>query len=105
VPGPAEAAYLEPSSASEAEIAAIYADLLGRPRVGAGDDFFALGGQSLLAVRAVTQIRQRLGVDLPLRTVFAAPTVTGLAREVDQLLLASADEETLTALLDQMEAP
>ncbi|MGH3158111.1 MAG: non-ribosomal peptide synthetase, partial [Streptosporangiaceae bacterium] len=104
VPGPAAASYLEPASASEAEIAAIYAALLGRPRVGAGDDFFALGGQSLLAVRAVTQIRQRLGVDLPLRALFAAPTVTGLAREVDQLLLGSADDQTLAALLDQMES-
>jgi Phosphopantetheine attachment site len=99
-----EAGYLEPATPSEVEIAAIYAELLGRPRVGAADDFFALGGQSLLAVRAVTQIRQRLGVDVPLRTVFAAPTVAGLAREVDDLLLMGADDQTLLALLDKLEA-
>jgi amino acid adenylation domain-containing protein len=103
VPGPPAAGYLEPSTPAETEIAAIYAGLLGRPGVGAADDFFALGGQSLLAVRAVTQIRQRLGVDLPLRTLFAAPTVAGLAREVDDLLLASADDQTLAALLDQVQ--
>jgi acyl-coenzyme A synthetase/AMP-(fatty) acid ligase/acyl carrier protein len=104
VPAPPAAGYLEPSSPSETEIAAIYAGVLGRSRIGAADDFFALGGQSLLAVRAVTQIRQRFGVDLPLRALFAAPTVAALAREVDDLLLAGADDQVLSALLDQMEA-
>jgi acyl-coenzyme A synthetase/AMP-(fatty) acid ligase/acyl carrier protein len=103
VPQPAVLGHLPPSTPAEIEIAAIYAELLDRPRVGAADDFFALGGQSLLAVRAVIQIRQRLGVDLPLRTVFAAPTVAGLAREVDDLMMAGADVETLAALLDQVQ--
>jgi acyl-coenzyme A synthetase/AMP-(fatty) acid ligase/acyl carrier protein len=102
VPVPAPAGYVTPATPTEVEIAAIFAELLGTSRVGAADDFFALGGQSLLAVRAVTQIRQRLGVDLPLRKVFAAPTVAGLAREVDELLLADVDEQTLAALLDEV---
>jgi amino acid adenylation domain-containing protein len=102
-PGPAVLGHLPPSTPAEIEIAAIYAELLDRPRVGATDDFFALGGQSLLAVRAVIQIRQRLGVDLPLRTVFAAPTVAGLARAVDDLLVAGTDAETLAALFDQVQ--
>jgi amino acid adenylation domain-containing protein len=101
---PTEVGYLPPGTPTEVEIAAVYAELLGAPKVGAADDFFALGGQSLLAVRAVTRIRQRLGVDLPLRTVFAAPTVAGLAREVDDLLLASVDPRDLAALLDRLEA-
>ena len=102
VPPPAAARDQPPSTPTETEIAAIYAELLGRARVGVADDFFALGGQSLLAVRAVTQIRQRLGVDLPLRTLFAAPIVAELAREVDDLLLAGVDAQTLAALLDQV---
>jgi amino acid adenylation domain-containing protein len=103
VPEPPPAGHVEPATATEAGIAAIYAELLGRPRIGAADDFFALGGQSLLAVRAVTRIRQRLGVDLPLRTLFAAPVVAALAREVDALLLAGTDEQTLAELLDQIQ--
>ncbi|MGD0603556.1 MAG: amino acid adenylation domain-containing protein [Streptosporangiaceae bacterium] len=103
VPAPAPAGHAEPATATETEIAAIYAELLGRPKVGAADDFFALGGQSLLAVRAVTRIRQRFGVELPLRTLFAAPAVAALAREVDARLLAEADEQTLAELLDQVQ--
>jgi amino acid adenylation domain-containing protein len=97
--------YRPPSTPAEIEIAAIFADLLGRDRVGATDDFFALGGQSLLAVRAVTRIRQAFGVELPLRTIFAAPTVARLAREIDDLLLADIDAQTLAELLDQVEGP
>jgi len=103
VPRTAAIGYVEPAAGSETEIAAIFAGLLGRDRVGAADDFFALGGQSLLAVRAITQIRQRLGADLPLRTLFAAPTVAALALAADDQLLAGADEQTLAALLDQVQ--
>jgi amino acid adenylation domain-containing protein len=103
VPPPSVVGHLPPSTPTEVEIAAIYADLLDRPLVGAADDFFAIGGQSLLAVRAVTRIRQRWGVDLPLRTLFATPTVAGLARAVDDLMLAGADAQTLAALLDEVQ--
>ncbi|TWT10294.1 non-ribosomal peptide synthetase, partial [Reyranella sp. CPCC 100927] len=71
-------------TATEAALCEIWADVLGVPKVGTRDDFFLLGGHSLLAVRIVSRLRQKLGRDVPLRTVFAHPVLADLATEVDR---------------------
>ena len=58
--------------------------MLCRP-VGTEDDFFELGGHSLLATQVIASLQERFGVNVPLRRFFAAPTVQGLARLVDEL--------------------
>ncbi|MGW0049569.1 amino acid adenylation domain-containing protein [Nocardia cyriacigeorgica] len=67
-----------PATAAERQVAAVFAEVLGVESVGAGDDFFALGGTSLTA----TQVAARLGTAV--RTVFDAPTVATLAQRIDQ---------------------
>lgn len=74
-------------------MAAIWRDLLGVARVGRHDNFFELGGHSLLAVQWVSRVRQRLGLELPLATLYANPTVAALAP-----LMAGAARSALTAI-------
>ncbi|HEY6146019.1 MAG TPA: acetoacetate--CoA ligase [Solirubrobacterales bacterium] len=73
-----------PADAATAEkVRAIWEPVLGVGGIGEDEDFFALGGTSLQAVRVFTQIRDRLGVDLPLSVLIEAPTIAELAAAVD----------------------
>ncbi|WP_217711489.1 non-ribosomal peptide synthetase [Actinomadura sp. NAK00032] len=78
-------AYRAPRDAREAAVAGIVAALLGIDALGIDDDFFELGGDSLVAMRVATRIRRALGVELPVRALFEAPTVAGLAARVAEL--------------------
>ena len=71
--------HVPPRSGLESLLAEIWSAALGVPSVGARDHFFELGGQSLLAVRTMNEIRRRTGRDLPLSALFEAPTVEQLA--------------------------
>ncbi|MGE5829389.1 MAG: non-ribosomal peptide synthetase, partial [Micromonosporaceae bacterium] len=69
-----------PQTPTESQLAAIFAELLKLPApVGVRDNFFALGGHSLTATRLMARVRAVYGVDLPIHTFFADPTVAGLA--------------------------
>ncbi len=76
------AEYEAPQDDVERAIAELWQTLLRVERVGRNDDFFALGGHSLLAVQLVSRLRETLDVELPLRALFAAPTLSALAAGV-----------------------
>ncbi|MEL6612772.1 MAG: condensation domain-containing protein, partial [Bacteroidota bacterium] len=82
--GPAQV-YEPPRTPLEHSLADTLAGLLERPRVGRTDDFFALGGHSLMAMQLVARLRRRLGVELSVRAVFDAPTVEALAAHIETL--------------------
>ncbi|MGW5316864.1 amino acid adenylation domain-containing protein [Nocardia thailandica] len=87
LPAPVFAArdYRAPATETEELVARVFAEVLGADRVGADDSFFDLGGNSLLATRVTARLGAAAQVRVPVRVLFAAPTVAGCARELARL--------------------
>ena len=85
----AESGYVAARSPEEEKLVQIWQDVLGLPRVGIHDDFFAIGGHSLLAIRLLAEIKRAFparAIRLPLRQIFQTPTIAGLATEIKSRL-------------------
>ena len=78
----AGAEYVGPRHPVETEVVSIWEALLNRQPIGIHDNFFDLGGHSLLAIRFSSLLRERRGVDLPIRVLFEAPTPATLAEQL-----------------------
>jgi acyl carrier protein len=76
-------ACIEPRTALEERIAQIWVEVLNLEQVGVGDNFFDLGGHSLLTVQVISRINSDLSANLSIRTLFESPTIAQLARAVE----------------------
>jgi hypothetical protein len=76
--------YVAPRDAVEEVVAGIWAEALGLDQVGVFDDFFTLGGHSLLSTRIMARIRDAFAVEVPLHRIFSEPTVAGLSAALRQ---------------------
>jgi thioester reductase-like protein/non-ribosomal peptide synthase protein (TIGR01720 family) len=83
-PTAGSAAYVPPGEPAEELLCAIWSAALGVERVGLNDDFFELGGDSLLAIRAVSMISDATGLDVPVRALFDGPTVAAFRSRLDR---------------------
>lgn len=93
--------FVAPRTEMEAKLAAIWREVLNVEQVGVEDNFFDLGGSSLLALRLTSRVRNALGVDLPLAALFTSPTVAGLAAVIENLA-SSGDRAADAAPVDPM---
>ena len=94
LPAPAaETTHVPPRTPTEQLVAEIWQDVLGVTSAGVHDDFFDHGGHSLLAIKLTTRLGRSLGVDVPLRAVFQAPTIAQLADLLPRLH--AADHDTI----------
>ena len=83
-----------PRGPVEEVVASVWGTVLGLDRVGAHDSFFDIGGHSLLATQVVSRLREAFGVEIPLRTLFEAPTVAGLAERIEAMRRGGARRES-----------
>ncbi|HEX9733976.1 MAG TPA: non-ribosomal peptide synthase/polyketide synthase [Thermoanaerobaculia bacterium] len=109
-PAAAAAAGGSPRTALEEMLAEVWGQVLGRERVGVHDDFFELGGHSLNAAEVVARVRRASGLELPLRLLFAAPTIAALAAELESVLRAAhgrrrADQGAVSRVARDRELP
>lgn len=86
----AEQAFEPPRNPAEEQLASLFADVLAVSRIGIHESFFELGGHSLLATQLVSRIRRAFAIALPVRALFDAPTVAGIARHVEAAKWAAA---------------
>ena len=93
---------MAPSGEYEQKIAEVWQQVLGIEQVGLYDNFFDLGGHSLMGTQLISRLRQAFQVNLPLATLFEAPTVAELALAIKMLLIEEIeklDEEEVKSLL------
>ncbi|GAA4293301.1 hypothetical protein GCM10023178_66060 [Actinomadura luteofluorescens] len=103
--GQATAAHAEPETSLEKVLARIAAEVLGRERVGADADFFALGGDSVLATTVLARLREALDTTaLPVRVLFAERTVARICRRFTELEETPGRLESIAAIWLEVEA-
>ncbi|MFT3775980.1 MAG: SDR family NAD(P)-dependent oxidoreductase [Minicystis sp.] len=82
--------YVAPRNELEAKLAEIWQKLLGIDRIGVEDNFFKLGGDSLIAIQLGTRLRDTFGLDVPINDLFESPTIAALAQKIERLREAGA---------------
>jgi amino acid adenylation domain-containing protein len=94
--------FAPPRTPTEQQLAAMWTELLGLERVSIHDNFFELGGHSLLLTQLASRVRQAMNVDVPLRSLFEAPTIQEMGRLLSQWQMQQHDPAELARLLEEV---
>ncbi|MFP5262671.1 MAG: SDR family NAD(P)-dependent oxidoreductase [Blastocatellia bacterium] len=96
--------YAAPTNEVERVMAEVWQKLFGMDRMGIHDDFFSLGGNSLLAIQLASQLRKEFKVELPLSKLFESPTIAGLAVIISESQAKQKELEEIERMLKEVEA-
>jgi amino acid adenylation domain-containing protein len=100
----ASANFMAPRTPVEETLAEIWRETLSVSQVGVESNFFDLGGHSLLATRVISQIREKFGVELPLRVLFESPTIAGLGQHLDTVQSKETELQRILSMLENVES-
>ncbi|NEP28402.1 non-ribosomal peptide synthetase, partial [Moorena sp. SIO3I6] len=95
--------YMAPETETQKVLAEIWAEVLGIEQVGIHDNFFDLGGHSLMATQVVSRVRQAFGNELTLQGLFESPTIAGIAKNLEVLRQLPQDKTTLISETEEYE--
>ncbi|NEO94513.1 MAG: non-ribosomal peptide synthetase, partial [Moorea sp. SIO3G5] len=95
--------YVAPQTQTQKVLAEIWAEVLGIEQVGIHDNFFDLGGHSLMATQVVSRVRLALGIDIPLTTLFESSTIAQLAEVLVEQQLEQVDSNILEQILAEVD--
>lgn len=108
LPTPAEAHakgqkdFVAPRTPVEESVAGMMCQVLGVDRISINDNFFEMGGHSLLATQLLSRVRTIMDVEVPLRALFEAPTVAGLALAITQLQVEQEDADDMARMIEEI---
>jgi amino acid adenylation domain-containing protein len=97
-----EAVFVAPRTPIEEMMAATWSQVLQLEKIGIYDNFFSIGGHSLLAAQVLNRVQQTFNVELPLSIFFETPTVSALAAQIARIQMQEADDVTLRAALAEL---
>jgi acyl carrier protein len=95
--------YVAPSTPIEEDVARIFGAALGIDDIGIYDDFFDLGGHSLLVTQVVSRVNSAFQIELPVRALFDAPTVSGVVAAIVESQVGQSEDNVLSQMLAELE--